>query len=220
MSEITFTRPRRLPVFFVLDTSAAMDGTFAVTMQDGLLIVKRELAQHAAAARQVCLSVITFGDVVTETALQPTERFTPPEWLAGGSCQLRPALTSLAGALNYDLILPRPEHPGDYAPLVFLVLGDDPSDGWAEARQALMSFTSLAVNQRPFLVSLVVYPRLAEKMHDINTHLLLLQSAQAVAMTAFFFWTARVIVKMFENNERGSGEMIFPDVPRSIVIAR
>lgn len=220
MSGATIIRPRRLPVFFLLDTSAAMDGTFAVTMQDGLLIVKRELAQNSAAVRQVYLSMITFGDQVTEAALQPAERFTPSEWQAGGSCQLRPALASLAGALKYDLIPPGSAHPGDYRPLVFLVLGDDPSEGWPEVQQALKFFASLALYQRPLLVSLVAHPRLVEKMRDIDTYLLLLQSVQALSMTAFFFWAARAIVKMFEDSERGSSEIIFPDVPRSIVIAR
>lgn len=220
MTETIYMRPRRLPVFFLLDTSTAMSGTLAVTMQDGLLIVKSELAQSAAASRQVYLSVITFSDMVKEVVLQPAERFAPTGWEARGSCQLRPALFSLSQALKYDLIPPRPAHPGDYTPLVFLVLGDDPSDGWADMQQTLMSFTSLAHYQRPLFVSLVAHPRLAEKMRGITTRLLLLQSAQALSMTDFFFWAARTIVKMFEDSERGNSELILPDVPPGIVIAR
>lgn len=208
-------RPRRLPVFFLLDTSQALDGTFQVTMQDGLLVIKREVVQHVLGGQHVYVSSITFGEQTRDHGLVPLDNFTPPIWQAQGQCLLKPALESLMDALKFDLLTSRPDRPGDYAPLVFLVLGGTPSDAWEEKVEELKSFTD---NQRPLIVALVSRPELVGKIRMLTNSVLLLQPAEAASMTYFFFWVARVITKVCEDCLRGASSINFPELPYGVIM--
>ncbi len=208
-------RLRRLPVFFMLDTSDEMAGTFQVTMQDGLLVVKRELVQYGITSQCVYLGSVTFGGQATPYALVPLDAFTPPLWQAQGTSNLKPALLSLIEALMFDLIVARADHPGDYTPLVFLILGSYPSDEWEEALEGLAQFKD---NRRPLIISLVTRPELIESVRTMSNYALLLQPAEAAYMTFFFFWVARTIVKACEDYERGATTIIFPELPYGVVV--
>lgn len=212
-------RPRRLPVFFLLDTSEAMGGTFQVTMQDGLQVVKSELMQHPLAAQHVYLSSILFGENATEHSLAPLEVFRVPAWDAQGECELRPALAKLSDALLYDLITARPNAPGDYSPLVFLVLGGTPTDAgtWQATVGALTTFDGA---HQPLIVALVTKPELADVARIISRHVLVLTEAEALYMTTFFFWIARTIAKICEDCERGAAAIELPVLPYGVVVPR
>lgn len=208
-------RPRRLPVFFLLDTSKEMGGTFQVTMQDGLQVVKSELMQHPLAAQHVYCGSILFGENATEFGLAPLDAFRIPGWDAQGRCNLQPALAKLSDALMFDLIAPRASAPGDYSPLIFLVLGGEPADVgiWQEASKAL---TLLDGGSRPLIVTLVTRPELVGAAKAISQHVLVLTKAEALYMTAFFFWVARTIEKISEDCERGTDVIGFPALPYGV----
>jgi uncharacterized protein YegL len=210
-------RSRRLPVFFLLDTSNAMAGTFQVTMHDGLLVVKRELTQHGVASQSVYLGGIMFNDQVMSHALVPFDLFTPPLWQAHGVCHLESALESLSECLTYDLIAARADHPGDYRPLVFLILGNLPPVETSE--RAVGEFAQFKDNRSPLIISLVTQPELAESVRAISSYVLLLQPAEAVHMSSYFFWVARTIAKACDDYERGATTINFPDLPYGVVVS-
>lgn len=212
-----YQRPRRLPVFFMLDTSSEMIGTLEVTMQDGLLIVKRELVQYDFASTGIYLGGVTFNDYVTPQYLAPLDLFTPLRCQAHGSCHLRLALVSLTEALMFDLIEARADYPGDYRPLVFLVLGSCPADDWEEA---LPGLTALTGNRRPFIISLVTRPELVNVPEALSNHVLLLQSVEGMYLTHFFFWAARVIAKVYEDYTRGADSVDLPALPYGLAELR
>ncbi len=209
-------RSRRLPVFFLLDTSSEMDGTFQVTMQQGLLAVKHELSQADVPLHHIYLGGITFAEQATSHYLAPLEVFNPPTWEAYGSCNLKPALVGLAEALMFDTIAASNGRPGDYPPLVFLILGSTPIDTWEETIGTLASFID---NRQPLVVSLATRKDLAQMLGAISNYPLLLQSTEATYMTNFFFWVARTIAKVYMDYERGSMTVHFPDLPYGVVLA-
>jgi uncharacterized protein YegL len=210
-----FYRPRRLPVFFLLDTSKEMSGTFQVTLRDGLLVVKHEITRSAVASQHVYMAACTFGEQATVQGLVPAEAFLLPSWYAQGQCHLKPALLSLTDALTYDLLANRPDRPGDFAPLVFLIVGDDPSDSWEDTLQGLAAIND---NRRPLIITLVSRPELVRRMRVLSHHVLLLQPAEAASMTNFFFWVAHVIIKVCADCEQGATAVDFPALPYGVVV--
>lgn len=208
-------RPRRLPVFFLLDTSTEMGGTFQVTMQEGLQVVKSELMQHPLAAQHVYCGSILFGENTTEYGLAPLDVFRIPGWEAQGICKVQPALAKLSDALMFDLITPRPNAPGDYRPLVFLVLGGEPADvdAWQETAGAL---EMLEEQSRPLIIALVTHAELVDAARAISQHVLVLARAEALYVTAFFFWVVQTIAKISEDCERGTEVIEFPVLPYGV----
>lgn len=212
-------RPRRLPIFFLLDTSNEMDGTLQVTMQDGIQVIKSELIHHALAAQHVYCGGFLFGEDVREFRLVPLEVFHIPGWEARGTCQLQPALVKLSDALMFDVIAPHAGVTGDYKPLVFLVLGGEPTD--AETWQEVVG--TLATEEqavRPLIVALVTRTELVEAAKHVSEHVLVLAKEEGLYMTAFFFWVAQVIAKISENCERGITEIEFPVPPYGVMMPR
>jgi uncharacterized protein YegL len=207
-------RIRRLPVFFLLDTAESLAGTLEVTMQQGLLMVKNELCKYPACIKSVYLSSITFGETHLSQPLAPLDFFIQPAWQARGESILKPALLSLAEALRYDLILKTGERSGDFAPLVFLVLGSHPIDNWQVVIPLLQTFTE---NQRPLIVALVTRPALAQEIKVLSQHILCLNPAEGECMTNFFLWVAQAIRGICEDCERGATTIGLPALPYGVV---
>ena len=210
-------RPRRLPVFFLIDTSREMGGTFQVTLQEGLEVVKRLLLDSPIAARHVYLAGITFGEKTVAGRLRPVDAFEVAPWQAQGVCNLGSALVSLAEALTYDLLVTRPDRPGDYTPLVFPIIGDHPADAWEDALPGLATFSD---NRHPLIVALVTRPELARDMRKLSNHVLLLSPAEAQSITSYFFWVAHVIATICADCERGATTVDFPAFPYGVVMPR
>lgn len=205
---------RRLPVFFLLDTSAAMAGVFEVTVQQGLHMLKNELYRHPICQYTVHLSVITFGGTHISQGLVPLRDFTLAGWQAGGKCSLRPAFLSLAEAFRYDLIFPGPTRLGDYKPIVFLILGERPGDSWQDAYTTLKTYPG---GLQPLIVTLVTRQRLARELKVLGGHTLLLAPAEGECMTNFFTWAASTISTICESCEHGEANIHFPALPYGVV---
>ena len=183
-------------------------------MQQGLLMVKNELYRHPGCARSVYLSSIIFGETQITQPLVSLSFFTQPSWQAKGESVLKPALRSLEEALEYDLIVKSAERPGDYAPLVFLVLGGRPIDAWQDASTPLQAFTD---NRRPLVIALVTQPSLAQEVKALSQHVLYLNPVEGVCMTNFFLWVAQAIRGICEDSERGATTINLPELPYGVV---
>lgn len=206
---------RRLPVLFMMDTSTAMAGTLQVVMQDGPGVVKRELALYPRVSRYVYMGEITFSEDARLYKLVHCTSFVGANLRVNGSCMLSPALALLKEVLAFDLILPSAFQAGDYAPLIFLILGNFPVDEWHESFASLVTFTG---NQRPLIVTLVTQVELVLKMKRYSNHLLLLNSADASGMTNFFFWVVQMILQTYEQYSQGVNEIDLPKLPHGLVV--
>jgi uncharacterized protein YegL len=214
----TYRQLRRLPVFFLLDTSKAMAGIFEVTVQQGLHVVKNKLYEHPGCQYAVHLSSITFGSMQMSQTLASLGAFEPgvSGWQARGECVLRAALLSLVEALSYDLISPSSARLGDYKPLVFLVLGSRPTDSWQDVCALLQA---LPGHQQPLIVALVTHSVLAREVKALSPHVLLLKPTEGECMTNFFLWVAQTIITVCESCERGDTAIRFPELPYGVVTA-
>jgi uncharacterized protein YegL len=210
---------RRLPVFFLLDTSKEMDGAFEVTMQEGLLALKHELerTQKAMVSPMIYLSAITLGDQQIYHPLQPPKRFAPPLWQARGQCRLQPALARLTYIFDHALISTRPEKVGDYNPLIFFILGSRLYDSWQSTLETFV--TAYLDNRRPVLITLITRPKLVPEMKRFSYKLLQFESMEAINMTKFFNWVIQAIADIAENYRNGINQIRLPYLPYGITEA-
>ena len=191
--------PRRLPVFFLLDASVAMTGTFQVIMQEGCRMVSHELVRNSAAARHVYLGIITIGEEGGHIPWLLFVFFVPPTWTARGASVLQPAL-KLVVAEYAKLIASDAGRPGDYRPLIFCILGGQPHDKWEDVPKEIAHF---AQNLHPLIVILVTRPELARSVRVLSNHIYTLQSFEAINIHHFFYWITQAIVKICEGYAHG-----------------
>lgn len=208
LTTVPVRRWRRFPVFFLLDTSVAMRGTLEVAMRQGLLQLKNELQQHSAARFHVYLSCMLFGETIPSTHLQALSVFTPYSWQAGGGCYLRPALNELTQALRWDVLTASPDHPGDYAPLLVLVLGDRPVDSWQDEATRLQTLLA-ALHVR--VVTLITRRDVRNRVEWLKPTLLLLDPVRGEGISNFFEWTTSLILN--HCNIFVSGAALSPAFP-------
>ena len=132
---------RRLPVYFLLDTSGAMWSAPIEAMSRGLEQFKLELQGDTFALETVWVGVITFGgraEFVTK-GLVPFSQFVPPSLTAGGQTPLGQALWLLIESLDNDLRRPVKGGPkADWRPLVFILTDGEPTDDWQEPRENIL----------------------------------------------------------------------------------
>jgi uncharacterized protein YegL len=206
-------RPRRLPIFFVIDDSDAMAGYFQVVVPEALQTMQRTLAAHPIALRSVYLSALLFGQDILVTPLQPIARFTPLPLRAQGGRPLHHALRHLRDALHFDLIATTPERRGDTRPMVFLVLGDEPDAAWQETLQTLLQ---LPEKRAPFFVTVAAKPTMQPTLSEIPGWHLQLRAADGESMTAFFAWATTFITQACEASAREETDLDFPLTPPEI----
>lgn len=210
---------RRLPVFFLLDTSQDMAGTFQVTMTEGIQLLKSELEriQRGMTAPLIYLSLITLAEQSRQVVhlLKAPRRFEPPTWHAEGRCEFKTALEELRRMFEHDLIKTQPASTGDHNPLIFMVLGSAPSDAWKPGLTALAG--AFIDNRRPRIITLVTKQRLVADAKSVSDVVLLLRSAEAKNMTRFFFWAIDAIVRVGENYRTGATKLVLPPLPDSII---
>jgi len=215
LNQLARQRSRRLPVFLLLDISKDMGVTFQITIQEGIYRLKCELASHPATAHRVYLSSILFNEQATIQPLLSVARFAPPAWEPEGTSALQPALALLSDAFTFDLIQGHPEHPGDYRPLVFLLLGSRPRDVGPEVAQTLSAFTH---DRKPLIIVLATRQDVVSDMKRLSQHVLLLSSHNAIHMTHFFNWMIATVFKVCSINTTESGNIEFPVLPSGITL--
>jgi len=218
-SSLSPSQRRRLPVFFLLDTSQDMAGTFQVTMTEGIQLLKQELEriQRGMTAPLFYLSLLTLAEQSRQVVhlLKAPRRFEPPTWHAEGRCEFKTALVELRGMFEHDLIKTQPAMIGDHYPLIFIVLGSTPSDSW---RPGLTTLTGAFIdNRRPRIITLVTKQRLVAEAKSVSDVVLLLRPAEAKNMTRFFFWAVDAIVRVGENYRNGAANLILPPLPDGVV---
>lgn len=207
---------RRLPVFIVVDDSAALAGTLGVTAEAGLALLRHELSGQTTIADQLFLGVIRAGERAQVDPLTPLDLFVPPRLNTVGPAQLAPALDALAEALRYDLILPTPGRPGDLTPLVFVILARPPHDDWPAAAERLAARARL----RPHCIVLVAEPGATRAALPLSNEVFTLRDGDATHLSNYFAWIVQAIVTIAQAQLRGDPAIVLPALPPGIVPAR
>lgn len=203
------TVSRRLPVFFLLDTSQHMDGVYQVTLQQGLAIFKHGMLHHAPIYSCIHTSCITFGTTAASTPLQSFLLFKPPSWQSRGESSLKPALDILVESFSYDLIISCQNRLGDYPPLVFIILGNEPVDDWKNCLQMLRQLKQPFF---PLLIALTTQRQLALQLKKACQYVLLLQPVRAEGITDFFTWAVECLLDLYNQYQYINGVAV-PSLP-------
>ncbi|MET4141201.1 VWA domain-containing protein [Pedobacter sp. UYP1] len=122
---------RRLPVYFLLDTSGSMTGEPIQALNNALSGMINNLRADAQAAETLWISMITFDREVKEVVpLTALESFQLPEIICppSGPTFTGMALEVLYDKANKEIRRGSPTQKGDWRPLLFIFTDGKPSD--------------------------------------------------------------------------------------------
>ncbi len=122
---------RRLPVYFVLDTSGSMNGEPIQALNNALRGMINTLRTDAQASETLWISIITFDRVVNEVSpLIELPSFQLPEIICppSGPTNTGKALELLYEKVNKNVRKGTSTQKGDWRPLLFLFTDGKPSD--------------------------------------------------------------------------------------------
>jgi uncharacterized protein YegL len=122
---------RRLPVYFLLDTSGSMNGEPIQALNNALSAMVNTLRADAQASETLWLSIITFDREVKEIApLTELPSFQLPEIICppSGPTNTGKALELLYEKVNKEIRKGTPTQKGDWRPLLFIFTDGKPSD--------------------------------------------------------------------------------------------
>ncbi len=128
----------RCACVLLLDTSASMSGARISELQEGLAVLKAELAQDLLARKRVELAIVTFGGSVRMLSEFTTvDQFEPPILHADGLTPLGAAVTTGLELVRTRKRVYRQNGIACYRPWVFLLTDGEPSDPWQPAAAAV-----------------------------------------------------------------------------------
>lgn len=122
---------RRLPVYFLLDTSGSMNGEPIQALNNALSGMINSLRSDAQASETLWISVITFDRVVNEISpLTELPLFQLPEIICppSGPTNTGKALELLFEKVTSEIKKGSPTQKGDWRPLLFIFTDGKPSD--------------------------------------------------------------------------------------------
>lgn len=123
---------RRLPVYFLLDTSGSMYGEPIQALNNALSGMINSLRSDPQAIDSLWISIITFGSDVKEISpLTDLASFQLPEITCpqSGGTGTGKGLVLLEEKVQQEVIKGTPVQKGDWKPLLFLFTDGKPSDG-------------------------------------------------------------------------------------------
>ena len=193
------TQARRLPVYFLVDTSGSMSGDPINQVTSQLNVVIDGLRTNPQALETAHICLITFGaNAQVDVPLTSLENFNLPAHLdAAGSTSLGEALRLLCRTRAADLNRKSATSSGDWRPMVFLLSDGEPTDdfdaGLAEfKRQRWGVRIACAVNNasednlRRFLDNVGA----ARGTPDETGNLVHISTSDTMQMQAFFKWVS------------------------------
>lgn len=122
---------RRLPVYFLLDTSGSMYGEPIAALNNALSGMIHSLRSDALASETLWISIITFDREIKEIMpLTDLQSFQLPEIECprSGPTFTGKALSYLYDKVRKDIKKSTPEQKGDWRPLLFIFTDGKPSD--------------------------------------------------------------------------------------------
>jgi uncharacterized protein YegL len=120
---------RRLPVYFLIDTSESMVGDPISNVEEGMANIIKALKSDPYALETVWISVLIFaGQAKTLVPLQEIVSFYPPKFPIGGGTSLSKGLGHLMYELSNNIVKTTYEQKGDWKPIIFLFTDGVPTD--------------------------------------------------------------------------------------------
>lgn len=122
---------RRLPIYFLIDTSESMIGEPIEQVQKGMRTIVQELRNDPYALETVWVSVIAFaGKAASVSPLTELFKFYPPELPIGDGTAIGRALDFLMSDIDKSVNKTTMEAKGDWKPIIFLFTDGTPTDNY------------------------------------------------------------------------------------------
>lgn len=184
---------RRLPVYFLLDTSGSMFGEPIQALNNALSGMVSTLRADPQAMDSLWISMITFDREVNELVpLTELQQFQLPEITCPKS---GPTLTGKALELLVNLIPTQlrkgtPDQKGDWRPLLFIFTDGKPSD--------TMKFQEMIPKVRGINFGIIVGCAAGQKSDEkslkgLADHVLHLETTDSTSLKQFFTWVSEAI---------------------------
>ncbi|WP_428224750.1 vWA domain-containing protein [Flavobacterium sp.] len=208
---------RRLPVYFLLDTSGSMYGEPIQALNNALSGMISSLRQDPLALDSLWLSIITFNREVKEICpLTELAMFQLPEidCPQSGPTHTGQALELLYEKVQKEVVRGNEEQKGDWKPLLFLFTDGKPSD--------IQLYESVAPKIKSLNFGAIVACAAGNLADDSKLKLLTndvvhLDNADSATLKQFFKWVSETIEQ--GNKSQGTGETVaLPPPPTEITL--
>lgn len=184
---------RRLPVYFLLDTSGSMNGEPIQALNNALSGMINNLRSDAQAAETLWISIITFDrevkEIVPLTALETFQlsEITCPE---SGPTFTGKALEVLYEKVGKEIRKGSPTQKGDWRPLLFLFTDGKPSDLqlYSEMIPKIQS-----VNFGAIVACAAGHSADNTKLLQLTNDVVHLDTADSTTLKQFFKWVSDTI---------------------------
>jgi uncharacterized protein YegL len=206
---------RRLPVYFLLDTSGSMNGEPIQALNNALSGMINTLRSDAQASETLWISIITFDRVVNEVSpLTELPSFQLPEIVCppSGPTNTGKALELLYEKVNNEVRKGTPTQKGDWRPLLFLFTDGKPSD--------LLLYSEMIPKIKSLNFGAIVgcaAGTLAdnEKLKELTDTVVHLDTADSSTLKQFFKWVSDTIEQ--GNKSMGTTDTVAMPPPPSEV---
>lgn len=206
---------RRLPVYFLLDTSGSMNGEPIQALNNAMSGMINSLRSDAQASETLWISVITFDREVKEiVSLTELPSFQLPEIICppSGPTFTGKALEMLYDKVNSEIRKGTPTQKGDWRPLLFLFTDGKPSDPMLY-KEMLPKIKSLNFGA----IVACAAGNLADdsKLKELTDTVVHLATADSTTLKQFFKWVSDTIEQ--GNKSMGTTDLVTMPPPPSEV---
>jgi uncharacterized protein YegL len=208
---------RRLPVYFLLDTSGSMRGEPIQALNNALSGMVNTLRSDAQALDSLWISVITYDREIKEIApLTELVTFQLPEITCpqSGPTMTGAGLEYIIQQVKRDVIKGSPTQKGDWKPLLFVFTDGKPSD-LPLYREKITEIKNLNFGA---VVGCAAGPKADDViLKELTNNVVHLDSADSTTLKQFFKWVSETIEQ--GNKSQGTGESVtLPSPPKEITV--
>jgi uncharacterized protein YegL len=208
---------RRLPVYFLLDTSGSMYGEPIQALNNALRGMINSLRSDAQALDSLWISIVTFDITVNELVpLTELAAFQMPDITCpqSGPTHTGKALEMLHAKVQKEIRKGTAEQKGDWKPLLFLFTDGKPSDIQLY-REMIPKIKSANFGA----VVCCAAGHLADDslLKELTPNVVHLDNADSATLKQFFLWVSETIE--LGNKSQGTGETVtLPPPPSEITV--
>lgn len=208
---------RRLPVYFLLDTSGSMRGEPIQALNNALSGMVNTLRSDAQALDSLWISIVTYDREVKEIApLTELVSFQLPEITCpqSGPTNTGAGLEYIIQQVKKDVIKGSSTQKGDWKPLLFVFTDGKPSD-MPLYRDKITEIKNLNFGA---VVGCAAGPKADDViLKELTDNVVHLDSADSQTLKSFFKWVSETIEQ--GNKSQGTGETItLPPPPSEITV--